>query len=110
MTMEEKMTATDYKKSKARRRRKKERMFLKHLISLWQIGHNRWVEVPVAGFNKDGEWESDKNEIEHYRRWWRGKRSKQIKKNCNRRLRRTSQEVYQNGEYKKATEFWWELD
>ena len=109
--MNDKLTATDYKKRRVRERRKKERAFLKHLIDLWEIGHNRWVEIPVAGFNKDGEWESDKDEIEHYRRWWRSKRSKQIKKNCNRRLRRTNKdEIYQNGEYKKATEFWWELD
>ena len=43
----------------------------------------------------------------HLARIWRGKRSKQIKKKCNKALRR-AKDVF-NTTYHKVTEFWWEL-
>ena len=107
--MEEKMTATDYKKSKARERRKKELGYRSYLKRMFKMLGDKW-RAGFAGLTKDGKWASDPDDAEFYERYWRGKRSKQIKKNCNRKLRRTNNEAYQNGEYKKATEFWWELD
>lgn len=41
-------------------------------------------------------------------RVWRDKTSKQYKRICNRRFRRTK-EIYNHGSYKKYTEFWWML-
>lgn len=46
---------------------------------------------------------------ERFVRYYRGKRSKQIKKNCNRRLRKMQVDISNGGLYKKYTEFWWEL-
>lgn len=39
---------------------------------------------------------------------WRDKSSKQYKRICNRRFRRTK-EIYNHGSYKKYTDFWWML-
>ena len=105
------LTATDYKKKDSREKRKKENTYKNYLKDLFLGTKDRWVEIKVESRNEDNEWETDPEEIQYYRRVWRGKRSKDIKKQCNRKLRHTNEEeIYQNGEYKKATEFWWELD
>ena len=48
----------------------------------------------------------------YMKRMWRTQESKHIKQNCNRKLRRSNKLkniVANRGEYKKLTEFWWEL-
>ena len=48
------------------------------------------------------------------KRYWRGQCSKEIKKRCNRRLRRNKSirdiAFHQRGKYRRCTEFWWEYD
>ena len=48
-------------------------------------------------------------QLGRYIKTWRGSRSKFIKSQCNKRLRRYKGELKNGGQYKKATEFWWEL-
>ncbi len=104
-----KMTATDYKKNKSREHHKKERDYTSYLKEMFRTVGNKW-RSGFAARTKDGHWADDLDEAEFVERYWRGKRSKNIKKFCNRKLRRKDSETaYQNGEYKKATEFWWEL-
>ena len=108
--MSDKLTATDYKKIKTRERLKKDREFLKHMINLWRATHHRWIS-PVGGVNEDREWESNDAKIKYFKRFWRSKRSKEIKQQCNRKVRNSNEDVaYQNGEYKKVDDFWWEYD
>ena len=47
-------------------------------------------------------------EKQRFVRFWRDKTSKQYKRICNRRFRRT-REIYNHGSYKKYTDFWWML-
>lgn len=45
-------------------------------------------------------------------RWiktWCGSRSKFIKKTCNRKLRKYNGTLIDGGQFKKTSEFWWEL-
>lgn len=108
--MTDKLTATDYKKRMAREHRKKELGYRSYLKKMFEILGDKW-RAGFAGLTKDGKWARDPDDAEFYERYWRGKRSKNIKQQCNRKLRRTNKDkIYQNGEYKKATEFWWELD
>ncbi len=104
-----KMTATDYKKNKFREHRKKENgydSYLKEMVRT--IGH-KWMSG-FAAWTKDGDWADDLDEAEFVERYWRPKRSKNIKKFCNRKLRHIDPETaFQNGDYKKLTEFWWDL-
>jgi hypothetical protein len=69
---------------------------------------------PMSAYlvDKNGDYLSV-NELDkavRYKRQWRGKASKGIKKECNRKFRRNKTEVSRKGNnYRKATEFWWEL-
>lgn len=104
------LTATDYKKKDSREKRRKENNYKKHIKDLFQYSKDRWVEVKVKARDKNNKWEKDPEKIKCYLRTWREQRSKDIKRQCNKKLRRDKENAYQNGEYKKATEFWWELD
>ena len=109
--MSNKLTATDYKKKEAREHRKKEYKYNNKLKNLFPLQKNRWVNLVVEALDKNGEWTTDPERIEYYARMWRAQRSKDIKKDCNRKVRHSDPETaYQNGEYKKIGEFWWELD
>ena len=44
------------------------------------------------------------------KRYWRGQRSKWIKRKCNRKFRRTQEVSRQHGVYRKYSEFWWDYD
>ena len=69
---------------------------------------------PMSAYpvDKNGDYLSV-NELDkavRYKRQWRCKASKGIKKLCNRKFRRNQTEVARKGNnYRKATEFWWEL-
>ena len=45
----------------------------------------------------------------YYQRIYRGQRSKWIKKQCNRSVRRYKGKIQNGGSYKKIDEFWWEM-
>ena len=104
------LTATDYKKKDSREKRRKENNYKKRVKDLFQYSKDRWVEVKVEARDKNNKWETDPEKIKCYLRTWREQRSKDIKRQCNKKLRRDKENAYQNGDYKKATEFWWELD
>ena len=54
-----------------------------------------------------GAWYNE--EKKRYIRYYRGSRSKYLKKLGNRRVRRDRTRVLNNGEYRKVFDFWWEL-
>lgn len=88
-----------------RKKRKRRKMYLEHLVFLatYPSGY------PSGAYWKEG-WK-DKTFQARYVRCYRGQRSKQIKKRCNRRFRRKREGYYDtpNGcAYRKVTEFWWE--
>ena len=47
-------------------------------------------------------------EKKRYVRFWRGRRSKWLKNQCNRKIRRNKKAFYK--QHKKETEFWWNYD
>lgn len=49
-------------------------------------------------------------DLKRYVRYWRGKRSKLIKRTCNKKFRKMSIDVgREKSQYRKCTQFWWEL-
>lgn len=45
---------------------------------------------------------------DHYVNSGRGKRSAYVKRKCNKQVRRTDG-LYRNGDYRKVSDYWWEL-
>ena len=100
------LTATDYKKKGARKRRKNDKKHLQHLKALWEK-LNGGYPCPVTPKDKNREYNAE--EPEYYEREWRGQRSKHIKKKCNEQLRNSDEEeLFRHGEYKKKSDFWWD--
>lgn len=95
------------KMSKKRERDWKHRNHAKKLANIYQYGwwppyyykHEEWV----TGY---GWYELQKP---YYQRIYRGQRSKWIKKQCNRSVRRYKGKIPNGGFYKKIDEFWWEM-
>lgn len=58
-----------------------------------------WIDTLV--------WYDEK--LGRYVKYWRGSRSKFIKKECNSKVRRYKGVLIDGGHYKKAAEFWYEL-
>ena len=104
--MSDKMTATDYKKIEAREKRKKERKYLKHLKDL--VESINPFRSSAGSYDKKHQFTNEPENIAFYRKIWRGKRSKYIKKQCNDKVRRDEEELYQRGAYKKVGDFWWD--
>lgn len=88
----------EYREQTRGDRRRKNARKKKHLKQLAKIG---W-------------WPSGAYETEDYKgrpfikRYWRGQRSKWIKKKCNKRFRRTQEVSRERGAYRKYSEFWWD--
>lgn len=56
----------------------------------------------------DGIWFNP--DLNRYVKSWRGKRSKLIKRTCNKKFRKMSIDIgREKSQYKKHTMFWWEL-
>ena len=92
-----------------RKARRKEFFKLKRLLrSEYGLTAPCWVD-------KYGDYcdEGDDDAV-RLKRFWRRRASRNIKKDCNRQFRRTNRlkmlVSHQKGFYRKATEFWWELD
>lgn len=101
-----KLTATDYKKQAGRKRRKSDKKHLNHLKDLWDTLRNAYP-TPAWPCGKDREYNDDNPE--YYKREYRGRRSKQIKKQCNEKLRNSDgEQLFRHGEYKKHSDFWWD--
>lgn len=49
------------------------------------------------------------SEKHYYKRFYRSKRSKKVKRYCNRQVRRYKKGVSNGNNYRRLTEFWWEL-
>ena len=63
----------------------------------------------------DNEWyiwfpEDEKREFAYYKRQYRGKRSKYLKKLSNRKIRRYEGELHNGYHCHRLFDFWWELD
>lgn len=85
--------------------KKKTRMRSERLADLTS-GFSPSGAFPVDKF---GRYTSNKEEIEYYKRYWRGSRSKYLKRQSNKKLRRYKHEVPSRGGYRKVFDFWWEL-
>ena len=86
-----------------------------------KIAGNRLIRMSDSYRRKGGSYPVDENgercertEAIRYKRFWRAKMSKQVKKRCHRRFRRSGKLNMLSGSQKslnrKATEFWWEFD
>lgn len=106
--MANKLTATDYKKIKMRERRKTDRDYKNHLKNLKEITDN-WYPMPVGSYDENRKWTDDPDEIKFYKKIGRSEpRSKFLKKECNKSVRRSDEEtLFQGGLFKKLHDFWW---
>ena len=92
--------------------RKRKALRIEH-FKLLRMTHGQWYPSGAYYVGRDG-YSCNKDEAIRLKRSWRGKRSKFIKKNCNRKFRRSSKLNMIVSRHKnimhKATEFWWEYD
>ena len=71
--------------------------------------------IPYFNTDKSRRWYSilkdlyDDLEFAYFKRQYRGQRSKWIKKQCNKKVRRYKGEISNGGNYKKIEDFWWEM-
>ena len=89
-------------KEKYRKKRKSAVKYKRHLKNLAQI-----PQIPSGAIYKDSA--RDKTKKPRYARSYRGSRSAYIKRQCNRKIRR-SKMLLQRGLKNRFTEFWWEYD
>lgn len=68
----------------------------------WPCGYYYNDEIYIRGYGYV------KNPKPYYKRIYRGRRSKLIKKMCNQKIRRYKGEISKGGNYKKIAEFWHE--
>ena len=102
--MSNKLTATDYYKKDMRERRKNDRKYKKHLKDIAENSNS----YPSGAYSVDKE--TGEETVTYYKRGWRSKLSKYLKRVCNDKIRNNDDEtLYNNGEYKKLFDFWWNL-
>jgi len=87
----------------------------KEFFKLKRLMYSEYGLTAPCWVDKYGEYcdEGDPDAVRIHR-CWRRQESKNIKRYCNRKFRRTNRfrmlVAQQKGFYRKATEFWWELD
>ena len=109
--MENKLTATDYKKINGRKRRKGDRLYLAHLKTLFQEVGGLYPS-PVCLVSKDGKWTEDMCDAAYFRRLYRGGSSSALKKLYAKRLRngKNKMELFIGCDYKRVSgDFWWDF-
>ena len=103
--------SAQYVKDKEKEEKRKKitgtRKYKKHLKKLAEMGYHKWSLSSHGAYYKNSPW--DKTRKPYYKRCYRAKRSSDIKKNCNRLIRRSTM-LFQRGEKNKYTEFWWEYN
>ena len=99
--------------SKISKKRERDWKHRNHAEKLARITEHRWSQ---AYYLKTKDWYIRDGYIEiieckkpYYQRIYRGQRSKWIKKQCNRSVRRYKGKIPNGGSYKKIDEFWWEM-
>jgi hypothetical protein len=75
-----------------------------HLKSLYKNASG----YPCGAYPVDSNGRFDDENTVYYKRTYRGRRSKSIKKDCHRKFRRTNIISRSKGILKRTTEFWWE--
>ncbi len=93
-------------------RTQKEQEITKHLRTRRALRYGRRklkkLAAKAAGYPAGAWYDDDKG---RYVRYYRGQRSSWIKKQCNRKFRRSyGMCSAKRGAYRKYTEFWWEYD
>lgn len=68
-------------------------------------GHKYYSPVYHTGYD----WQTRTIETGYYKRSYRSKRSKKVKRYCNRQVRRYKKGISDGNCYRHLTEFWWEL-
>ena len=103
----DKLTATEYKKMKKRKRRSGEKRFKERLMDM--VKNINPFTTSAKAYDKEHFWTSDPDKAVFYRKVWRAKnRSKFLKKQNNENVRKSDEEeLYQHGTYKKLGDFWW---
>ena len=84
----------------------------------WWTEEKKWEYLTKPAHGKDYYIYYDRPEVDYSIQYYRkptrrSKRQKDIKKRTNKRIRQDWKqygEVYQHNSYRKATEFWWEMD
>lgn len=111
---EEDVNTENIRRSNKKKRNKRER-YLKYKNHLKRLEHNGSYRCrhlnPVT--YTDEVWIKGQGWIEnhkpHYKRWYRGKRSKYLKNQSNRKIRRYKGEIHNGYQCHKLYDYWWEL-
>lgn len=66
--------------------------------------------APAYPVDENGDYHGDVNTATYFKREYRGSRSKYLKRQSNKKLRRYKGEVFmRGGGYRKVFDFWWEM-
>lgn len=96
------------KPTKKQKKRDREKRYQNHLKQIQERG-KYWISG-VWPVDKNGDYvRDDSPDFVRFKRGYRGKRSKYIKRHCNKRIRRKDNFPLKGNGYRKASEFWWEL-
>ena len=96
------------KKSKRRIRRLNNKKHKEHLKYLHDITGNSY---PCPAYYYTGSWKSPReNRYCYYRRCYRGSRSKYLKNQSNRKIRRYKNEIKSGNNYRRIYDYWWGLN
>ena len=111
---EEDVNTENIKCSNKKKRNKRERYlkYKNHLKRLERMGSYRCRHLNPVTYT-DEVWVKGKGWIEnskpYYKRWYRGKRSKYLKNQSNRKIRRYKGEIHNGYQCHKIYDYWWEL-
>ena len=94
--------------TKKQKKRDREERYKNHLKQIQERGRH-WING-IYPVDKDGYYVNDDSpEFIRFKRSYRGKRSKYLKRYCNKRVRRKDNFSLKGNGYRKVSEFWWEL-
>ena len=86
--------------------------YLKHKQKLKRLYEMSNSMYPCPVIYTDEIWIKGRGYVEnpkpYYKRWYRGKRSKYLKRLSNKRIRRYKNELYKGNQCHKLFDFWWE--
>lgn len=99
--------------SKISKKRERDWKHRNHAKKLARITEHGWPPAYYLEtkdwFIRDGYIEIIEYKKPYYKRIYRGQRSKWIKNQCNRSVRRYKGKIPNGGSYKKIAEYWWEM-
>lgn len=105
---EGRMSKNPYRREHTLNSYKREVKYKQKIKKLAKLCEEKWY-APAYPVGVDGHYIDDYENMTYVKRVWRGSRSKYLKQQSNRKLRRYKGDVPNFGGYKRVFDFWWEM-